>query len=174
VSPSRPWHSACRLRSRPPNGAKTIRYSALTGSIGPGPRVMCRNPRTGLSRGAQRPHPHGGREPQSGLSQTRTRMAGGRQLASPNTGTNVTRPSARGMGITSLPMPAPVHVRLCSEELPAHVLEVLDAEAAESRDDLQAAPRARVRRDGTALLGGPARGNHRGIIRQLFQLIRLV
>jgi hypothetical protein len=38
----------------------SIRYSALTGSIGPSPRVMCRNPRAGLSMapnhsGAQRP-----------------------------------------------------------------------------------------------------------------------
>jgi len=57
-----------------------------------------------------------------------------------------------------LPMPAPVHVRLCSEELPAHVLEVLDAEAAESRGYLETAPRARVRGDRAVLLVGPARG----------------
>jgi hypothetical protein len=73
-----------------------------------------------------------------------------------------------------LPMPAPVHVRLCSKELPAHVLEVLDVEAAESRGYLETAPRTRVRGDRAVLLIGPARGDHRGIIRQLFQLNRLV
>jgi len=71
VSPSKPWHRACRVRSRPPSGAKTIRYSALTGSIGPGPRVICRNPKAGRSmalnhRGAPRPDHHGDfDEPQS-------------------------------------------------------------------------------------------------------------
>ena len=39
--------------SRPPNGANTIRYSALAGSMGPGPRVMCRNPRERAFHGAQ-------------------------------------------------------------------------------------------------------------------------
>ena len=71
MSASKPWHWAWRVRSRPPSGAKTIRYSALTGSIGPGPRVICRNPKAGRSmalnhRGAPRPDHHGDfDEPQS-------------------------------------------------------------------------------------------------------------
>ena len=46
VSRSIPWTIACRLRSRPPNGAKAMRYSALTGSTGASTRTMCRNPVT--------------------------------------------------------------------------------------------------------------------------------
>jgi len=46
VSRSSPWTIACRLRSRPPNGAKAMRYSALTGSTGASTRTMCRNPVT--------------------------------------------------------------------------------------------------------------------------------
>ena len=71
MSASKPWHWAWRVRSRPPSGAKTIRYSALTGSIGPGPRVICRNPKAGRSmalnhRGAPPSDHHGDfDEPQS-------------------------------------------------------------------------------------------------------------
>src|SRR5713101_5938443 len=65
-----------------------------------------------------------------------------------------------------LRVPAPVHVALSPEELPAHVLEVLDAEALEAYGRLAATsgPRAGIRRQRAALLVRPDRRDHRPAI----------
>ncbi len=48
MSESSPSRWAWRLRSEPSNGAKAIRYTALTGSMSPPIRTTCRNPMAGL------------------------------------------------------------------------------------------------------------------------------
>ena len=55
-----------------------------------------------------------------------------------------------------LPVPAPVDIRRTSEELPAHVPEMLDAKALESHGHLSAAAWARAIRAGLAALVEPS------------------